>query len=129
MIQIYKAMKNLEKMKKIPLLRVADMKLIKETHSLLEKAEMKLEEQAEMKLEEQAEQYCHWLQQDGENSDCWLVCDDKLFCLNNGTPSENGMLFCPYCGKNIDEITYKEQFPDTEDDEDYEPKPNYWGEY
>ena len=110
MIQIYKAMKNLEKMKKIPLLRVADMKLIKETHSLLE--------QAEMKLEEQAEQYCHWLQQDGENSDCWLACDDKLFCLNNGTPSENGMLFCPYCGKNLVDITYEEQFPKTSEEDD-----------
>ena len=81
------------------------------------------------KLKEKAEQYCHWLQQDEENSEVWLACDDKLFCLNSGTPSENGMLFCPYCGKNLVEIKYEEQFPHTEDDKDYEPKPNYWGEY
>lgn len=122
MYQITKALANLRKIKKkSETLSIDDRKVIGSTIDLLEKAEIK--------LEAQREQYCHWLQQDGENSDCWLACDDKLFCLNSGTPSDNGMLFCPYCGKNIDEITYKEQFPDTEDNEDYEPKPNYWGEY
>lgn len=63
-----------------------------------------------MKLEKQAEQYCHWLQQDGEYSEDWLACDDKIFCLTSGTPSENEMHFCPYCGKNLVEVTYQEQF-------------------
>lgn len=111
MYQITKALANLRKMKKkSAILSVDDMKVISSTIDLLEKAEMK--------IEEQAEQYCNWLQQDGENSEDWLACDDKLFCLTNGTPSENGMRFCPYCGKNLVEITYKEQFPETTEEDD-----------
>ena len=93
MVQIYKAIKNLEKLKKAPMLTVEDVKLIKETHSLLEKAEMK--------LEEQAEQYCHWYQQDFQECETSQTCGNKLFNVLNGTPRENDMFFCPYCGKNI----------------------------
>ena len=111
MYQITKALANLRKIKKkSAILSVDDMKSISSTIDLLEKAEMK--------LEEQAEQYCHWLQQDGENSEDWLACDDRIFCLTNGTPSENGMRFCPYCGKNLVELTYKDQFPDFPEEED-----------
>lgn len=111
MYQIHKALSNLQKMKKkSSLISIEDKKIISSTIDLLEKAELK--------LEEQREQYCHWLQQDGENSEDWLACDDKIFCLTNGTPSENGMRFCPYCGKNLVEITYAEQFPSDEESED-----------
>ena len=111
MYQISKALANLRKMKKkSAILSIDDRKVISSTIDLLEKAELK--------LEEQAERYCQWLQQDGEFSEDWLACDDKLFCLQNGTPSENGMGFCPYCGKNLVEITYKEQFPSNEEDDD-----------
>lgn len=114
MYQITKALSNLRKMKKqSAILSIDDRKIISSTIDLLEKADLK--------LEEQAEQYCHWLQQDGEYSEVWLACDDKLFCLESGLPSDNDMRFCPYCGKNLVEITYKEQFPsndeDCEDDE------------
>lgn len=109
MVQIYKAIKNLEKMMQIPFLRVADVKLIKETHSLLEKAEMK--------LEEQAEQYCHWYQQDFQDCETWMTsCGDQLFNVINGTPKENDMIFCPYCGKNIVEHDYNEQFANEEEE-------------
>ena len=111
MYQIIKALANLRKMKKdSAILSIDDRKLISSTIDLLEKAEIK--------LEEQREQYCYWLQQDGENSEDWLACDDKLFCLTNGTPSENGMMFCPYCGKNLVEITYEEQFTSTSEEDD-----------
>lgn len=114
MYQITKALSNLRKIKKkATIISIDDKCIIDNTIDLLEKADLK--------LEEQREQYCHWLQQDGEYSEDWLACDDKMFCLTNGTPSENGMRFCPYCGKNLVEITYKEQFPssdeDVEDDE------------
>ena len=106
MYQIIKALANLGRLNNNSTsISIDDKKLIISTIELLEKAEMN--------LEEQREQYCHWLQQDGENSEVWLACDDKLFCLTNGTPSENGMIFCPYCGKNLVEITYEEQFPST----------------
>ena len=111
MYQIIKALANLRKMKKdSAILSIDDREIISSTIDLLEKATMK--------LEEQREQYCHWLQQDGENSEDWLACDDKIFCLTNGTPSENGMMFCPYCGKNLVEITYKEQFTETTEEDD-----------
>ena len=111
MYQITTALANLRKMKKkSAILSVDDMKTISSTIDLLEKAEMK--------LEEKSEQYCHWLQQYGENSEDWLACDDRIFCLTNGTPSENGMRFCPYCGKNLVELTYKDQFPNLPEEDD-----------
>ena len=62
-------------------------------------------------LEEKAEQYCHWYQQDFQDCETWLTsCEDKLFNVINGTPKENDMIFCPYCGKNIIEHDYNEQF-------------------
>lgn len=100
MYQLSKAKKNLEEMKRLPFLSVKEIGLIDETHHLLELADQK--------LEEKAEQYCYWNQQDSETSEDWLACHNKLFCLNNGTPTENGMLFCPYCGKNLIAITYQE---------------------
>lgn len=108
MIEIYRAKKNLEELKKAPMLTVANVKLIKATHSLLEKAEMK--------LEEQREQYCHWYQQDFQDCETWLTCENKLFNVLNGTPKENDMVFCPYCGKNIVEHDYNEQFQSDEED-------------
>ena len=109
MVEIYRAMKNLETLKKAPLLTVENVNLIKATHGLLEKAEMK--------LEEQAEQYCHWYQQDFQDSETWLTCGNKLFNVLNGTPRENNMCFCPYCGKNIVEHDYNEQFSSDEEDD------------
>lgn len=108
MVQIYKAIKNLEKIKKAQLLTVADVKLIEETQKLLEKAEVA--------LEKQAEQHCHWYQQDSQDCETWHTCSDKLFSVVNGTPRGNDMIFCPYCGKNIVEHDYNEQFSDEEED-------------
>lgn len=104
-------MANLRKLNKKEFVSLNEKKIINDTISLLKKADIK--------LEEQAERYCHWLQQDNEDSDCWLACDDKLFTVKNGTPKENDMLFCPYCGKNLVEISYNEQFPNEEADYEY----------
>lgn len=74
-------------------------------------------EVGEMKLEEIAEQYCHWYQQDFQECETWQTsCGDKLFNVLNGTPKENGMHFCPYCGKNIIEHDYNEQFANEEEE-------------
>lgn len=111
MYQITKALANLRKMKKnSAILSVDDVKIIGSTIDLLEKVEIK--------IEKQREQYCYWLQQDGECSEDWLACDNNIFCLTSGTPSENNMRFCPYCGKNLVEFTYKDQFTDKEYEED-----------
>ena len=85
MYQITKALANLRKMKKkSETLSIGDRKVISNTIDLLEKAEIK--------LEAQREQYCHWLQQDGENSDCWRKRSGKIdFCIGvDGILSTNG---------------------------------------
>lgn len=37
------------------------------------------------------------------NYDMWETRCANAFTLMNGTPKENKMIFCPYCGKKIDE--------------------------
>ena len=118
MYQIEKALANLRKIKKkSTIISIEDKGVIDSTIDLLKKVEQKLYK-AELKAEAIAERYCFWLQQDGEYSEDWLACDGKLFCLTNGTPSENGMLFCPYCGKNLVEVTYAEQFLNEDGEEE-----------
>lgn len=54
---------------------------------------------------------CGWQRDEDGNdqTDC-----GGTWCLNDGTPPENGMKFCPYCGKLIAWCSYQE-----DDDEDY----------
>ena len=46
---------------------------------------------------------CKWHEYDECN---WQTDCDNLFCFNEGTPSDNGMNFCCYCGKPLEEIKY-----------------------
>ena len=39
-----------------------------------------------------------------DNGECWETGCDNAFILNDGTPGENGMVFCPYCGQRIEEV-------------------------
>lgn len=34
----------------------------------------------------------------------WETGCDNAFVLNDGTPKENGMIFCPYCSHRIEEV-------------------------
>lgn len=45
-----------------------------------------------------AEKPCTWTEDRDGN---WVTGCDNLFILTDGTPSENGMQFCPMCGKRI----------------------------
>lgn len=47
-----------------------------------------------------SEETCTWkdIQYD---SDTWETDCGELWCLYEGTPEENRMKFCPYCGKKI----------------------------
>jgi len=50
---------------------------------------------------------CTWT----ESGDCYgydTDCGDT-FALNEGTPSNNGMKFCCYCGKPLEEKLYEEE--------------------
>ena len=46
---------------------------------------------------------CKWTEDDEGNWD--LECGEK-FEVSSGLPSENGFLFCLYCGKHIEEVIY-----------------------
>ena len=50
--------------------------------------------------------FCHWTEDsDGDyDTDC-----DQEFCIFGGTPKENGMRFCCYCGKPLVEVQYQEE--------------------
>lgn len=49
------------------------------------------------------EAYCFWYE-DGEGSELWVTeCDKDFSLLGDGTPSEQEIVFCPFCGKPIDE--------------------------
>ena len=43
---------------------------------------------------------CHWKVEDNE-SDCWDTSCGSSFIINDGTPSENDMYYCCYCGKSL----------------------------
>lgn len=47
---------------------------------------------------------CKWKQ---DEYDIWETDCGNLFVVNDGTPSENKMKFCPYCGKELVESVYK----------------------
>ena len=43
---------------------------------------------------------CRWTH---DVYDVWDTACGKTFILNDGTPKQNGMVFCPYCGEAIRE--------------------------
>jgi hypothetical protein len=57
---------------------------------------------------------CRWSQQDHESGDCWETDCGGTFGIDEGTPSENGMKFCCYCGAPLAEEKF---VPDEEDDD------------
>ena len=55
---------------------------------------------------------CTWNQnEDG----AWETGCDNCFEITNGTPRENSMAYCTYCGKPLLEIGFTEPVDDTED--------------
>lgn len=51
---------------------------------------------------------CHWAQ-DGEDSETWATSCRKYFNLEDGSPTDNKMAFCCFCGRPIEEDSYEEQ--------------------
>lgn len=46
---------------------------------------------------------CEWR----ENSDgCWETACGNAFEVSEGTPAENGMKFCPYCGAGLIAVAF-----------------------
>lgn len=55
---------------------------------------------------------CRWVQED-EGSDLWETACKHYFALNEGTPSDNAMEYCCYCGKHLEEAPWEEE-PDVD---------------
>ena len=52
---------------------------------------------------------CKWKEDSGSNydTDC-----GQTFCMIYGTPKENDMKYCCFCGKEIDEISFIDDLDD-----------------
>lgn len=46
-------------------------------------------------------QHCDWAQDGDECSDTWGTDCGHMFCLEDGDPFDNAMVFCCYCGRRI----------------------------
>ena len=55
---------------------------------------------------------CTWTQDD--DSHLWMTACQGDFSLEEGTPSENQMRFCCYCGKPLEEHPYEDELDDEE---------------
>lgn len=44
---------------------------------------------------------CYWKNKGGEFDGNWKTSCGKIFALEVGTPKENEMKYCPFCGKEI----------------------------
>lgn len=44
---------------------------------------------------------CHWTE-DGDGN--WETDCSGVFCLHSGTPTDNSMAYCCYCGKPLVEV-------------------------
>lgn len=57
-------------------------------------------------LAQQADPLCHWYQDGDSESNTWAAgCGrHRYFTLNEGTPTENDMMHCCYCGKQLVEV-------------------------
>lgn len=47
---------------------------------------------------------CEW--SEDETCGAWGTGCGHLFCIENDNPAENGMKYCPYCGKEIREVNH-----------------------
>ena len=56
--------------------------------------------------------HCVW-HQDGEDSDTWGSKCGRYFRLDDGTPDDNHMRWCCYCGKPLESVIWTD-----EDDEE-----------
>lgn len=60
---------------------------------------------------------CEW--SEDEEGNWWTGCDEA-FCLTDGTPTENGMKFCCYCGEDLIEVRFSHLMGPNDDDDDTE---------
>lgn len=49
---------------------------------------------------------CEWKEDDEGN---WDTTCGETFQFNDGTPCENNLKYCGYCGKPLEEVKFKEE--------------------
>ena len=49
----------------------------------------------------------HWIEQDGYDGDSYYDCSacGHSWVIIEGTPQDNEMNYCPYCGAHMDEVS------------------------
>ena len=52
-----------------------------------------------MKIQEEIDE----LKRQWEKDPCWDIEDTEGFAFNEGSPTDNGFMFCPYCGRKMKE--------------------------
>lgn len=55
--------------------------------------------------EQATPQTCSW----EEVGEAWETTCGHSFMLNDGTPSDNGMRYCCYCGKPLDDLSSEDE--------------------
>ena len=53
------------------------------------------------------EDCCEWQQEDW-NSGAWFTDCSNAFWLEDGSPEDNKMIFCPFCGKKLRGVPYQQ---------------------
>lgn len=64
-------------------------------------AERAIVELEQRLLSEPKKPECEWAQDDKTESDAWNTKCGNAFLLSEGTPAENDMKYCPYCGGRL----------------------------
>lgn len=54
------------------------------------------------------EERCRWQQEKEDNSGVWHTDCGTDFWLDNGSPEDNKMVYCTYCGKKLRGIPYQQ---------------------
>ena len=56
------------------------------------------------KPKEQQQKKGHWIEQEGFDGDSYYDCSvcGESWVLIDGTPKDNGMIYCPHCGARMD---------------------------
>jgi hypothetical protein len=53
--------------------------------------------------------FCNWYQDGDETSETWGTSCGKYFTLNEGTPHENKMFFCCFCGNPLEQNLFEQE--------------------
>ena len=59
---------------------------------------------------------CIWTNATTDHSDTWETECGKMFTLNEGSPSDNDMKFCCYCGGSLEEERFSNLEEEAEED-------------